>query len=220
MPRTTKPKLKSNRIVKKQISKPETTSGFPLTNDPAFGRLNHRQRKFVYNIFLQPITQWSNGKCYSDAYDNPNMDVCYQCALENLRKPDIAACVAKIREAYHSELYTNADRILREEASIAYSDPAEFFDKDGHLVLPIHKLPMQVRKSISGFEVIESPRTGTIRYKVTLWNKGQSLGRLQSVAGMNAAKKMELSGPGGGPIDHRVQKIEIVLIRPGVKIDK
>lgn len=218
MGRTTKPKPKQQ---------PSSFRSFPLHDDPIFNELTAKQKKFVYNIFLQPITQWSNAQCYADAYDFDDYDnldevhknQCYSGASVNIRKPKISHCIAKIREAYHTELYTNADRILREEASIAYSDPAEFFDEDGYLILPIHKLPMQVRKSISGFEVIESPRTGITKYKVTLWNKGQSLGRLQSIAGMNAAQKHELSGPNGGPIESINRNIQITLVRPDQETD-
>lgn len=212
-----KPKLKKvldrSRIKKGIFDKAEYGKEFPLSDDPTFDKLNYRQKKFVYHIFLRPITNWSRTKCYQEAYDQPNYDVAAGDACNLVRNPKVAHCLEIIREKYSSTLYTNAAKILKEESYIAYSDPADLFDESGNLIKPIKNLPEYVRKSIKGFEVIENKNTGTVRYKVTLWDKGSSLGRLQSVAGLNAPNKYEVSGPNGTPIRHDVRKIEIVLVR-------
>lgn len=223
MARTTlpikKPKTKKlnrkERIKNSLINKADYLNEFPLKNNPEFNKLTYREKRFIYNIFLKPITNWSNGKAYSEAYDNPNLNTSYVEASKLIKNPKISKFLEIIRESYNTELYTNADKILKEEANIAYSDPGELFDEDGDLILPIKKLPERVRKSIKGFEVIENRYLNTTRYKVTLWDKGASLGRLESISGINAPKKYELSGPDGGPIRYDIRKIEIVLVRPG-----
>lgn len=228
MARTTKPKtikpktrkpLKKERVKNSLIDKSNYGNEFPLKDDPEFNELTYREKRFIYNIFLKPITNWSNGKAYSEAYDNPNLNTSYVEASKLIKNPKISKFLDKIKEKYNTELYTSADKILKEEANIAYSDPGELFDENGDLILPINKLPERVRKSIKGFEVIENRYRNSTRYKVTLWDKGASLGRLSSIAGLNAPSKYELSGPDGGPIRYDIRKIEIVLVRPGDIID-
>lgn len=213
-PKTRKPRRKE-RVKKGLIDKSDYRNDFPFKNDPEFNELSFREKRFIYNIFLKPITNWSNGKAYSEAYDNPNLNSSYVEASNLLKNPKIAKFIDIIREKYNTGLYTSADRILKEESNIAYSDPGELFDENGDLILPIKKLPERVRKAIKGFEVIENRYLKTTRYKVTLWDKGASLGRLESIIGINAPKKYELSGPDGGPIRYDIRKIEIVLVRPG-----
>lgn len=45
------------------------------------------------------------------------------------------------------------DRVLEEYAHIAFSDIGQAFDADGRL-LPIHKMPPEVRRSLAGIEVV------------------------------------------------------------------
>jgi phage terminase small subunit len=75
----------------------------------------------------------------------------------------------------------NAERVLREEGRIAFADIAEIFDK-GTLISP-SELPEDIRRAISGVEIIERFSPGEkkwkeVKYKYRFWDKGRSLERL------------------------------------------
>ena len=198
MPRTTKPK---------PICKDKDYNGpFPLQDDPDFLSLKPQKQKFVHNIFLQPTTNWSNGKCYQDAYGNPNINSCHVCAHYLLNNDKIVAlCVEKIRLAYRESLNLTSERVLKELGCISFSDLVDFFDSDGFLIVHPRDLPEAARRAIAGFEALMQI-DGSIKYKVKLWSKTEGLKQITSVLGMNAPikTKSEISGPGGGPIETKV----------------
>ena len=82
---------------------------------------------------------------------------------------------------------------------LAYLDPAGLFDKKGKL-LPLSKLPEEVRRAIVGFEVITQPK-GALKFKYKLSDKGRSLERLERIQGMFAPEKHEITGKDGTAID-------------------
>ena len=86
------------------------------------------------------------------------------------------------------------ERILKEEASIAFSDVAKYFDENGYLIRNPAKLPSVIRRAISSVKRVSNNKTGQERYEVTLWNKGDSLSRLQKVMGMNSPTEHKIDG--------------------------
>lgn len=174
---------------------------FPLQNDKDFLSLNARQQKFVYNIFLQPTSHWSNTKCYQDAYQNPNYNTSAVEAHRLLKHPKVIACVSRLRAAYYEMLNVTPDRVLDELGVIAFSDLSDYFDDNGDLTVHPSQLPARARRAISGFQVINN-LDGSKSYKVTLWNKSDGLKQLRQMLAMDkpSPQRIEVSGPGGGPI--------------------
>jgi hypothetical protein len=75
----------------------------------------------------------------------------------------------------------NAERVLREEGRIAFADIAEIFD--GETLISPSELPEDIRRAISGVEIIErfipgEKKRKEVKYKYRFWDKGRSLERL------------------------------------------
>ena len=80
------------------------------------------------------------------------------------------------------------ERILQEEACLAFIDIADFVDETGIFIKNIRDIPERLRRAVGGFEVTEKldPTTGlTVPvFKVKLLDKGRSLERLEKHLGM------------------------------------
>lgn len=195
MARTTKPKPKSKD---KDYNGP-----FPLAEDPDFLKLNPKQQKFVYNMFLQPISKWSNGKCYSDAYNQKKMDIAKANAHDLvITNRYVSICIDKLRKLYRENLAFEAEDTLSRMGKLSQSDITDFFTRDGKLITNPNEWPEEIKPCVSGFQVINiDPNTGKpTSYKITLWSKLEAEKIGTQVAGTNSPKKIELTGPGGGPI--------------------
>jgi len=122
---------------------------------------------------------------------------------ENLRKPKIAEKIHARRKELQESLQITQERILEEEARLAFVDVAFLFDEDGEL-LPIHKIPEDARRAIAGVEVTDLEKTKGLRFKYKLLDKGQALGRISKHLGLYAAKRHEHTGKNGGPIETKI----------------
>ena len=82
------------------------------------------------------------------------------------------------------------DRVLAEEARIAFADPRAVYGPDGE-PLPLHCLDEDTARALAAMEVVESTtRSGetTVRRKYKFWDKRAALDRL--------ARHLGLGGPG------------------------
>lgn len=91
-------------------------------------------------------------------------------------RTQLSSMISKAKEARSERTKITQDRVLQEEACLAFSDPRKFYDQDGNLLAP-HELPEEVARSIASFEVIELKGGGT-KYKYRTWDKGKSLERI------------------------------------------
>jgi len=79
------------------------------------------------------------------------------------------------------ETRVSAEKVLKEEARIAFADIAEIFN--GETLISPDKLPEDIRRAISGIEIVERIIPGKekekeIKYKYRFWDKGRALERL------------------------------------------
>jgi phage terminase small subunit len=90
--------------------------------------------------------------------------------------------IAELRGAVNEKLDITAERVLREAARLAFSDPRKFFNADGSLK-PITELDDDTAAAMASFESVEKAIAGgegeteTIR-KVKFWDKPSSIGML------------------------------------------
>lgn len=76
----------------------------------------------------------------------------------------------------------NAQRVLKEEGRIAFADLGDIFVEE--TPLPPSELPEDIRRAISGIEIIEKYTPGSgekkkeVKYKYRFWDKGKALERL------------------------------------------
>lgn len=69
-----------------------------------------------------------------------------------LRNPQIQARIAELSEKILEKCDVTAERVMRELAAIAFSDPRKLFNERGELV-PVHQLDDATAASIAGIEV-------------------------------------------------------------------
>lgn len=160
-----------------------------ITEDSSFMELTSLQQRYLLGYALKDINGWSMYHCYQFAKNRPftHADISAGVGATTLQNiPEVQEWIKKIDWARIKAMGFNSERIIEEEVSLAYSDITEFLDED-HL-LPIKKLkslPPAIRRTIKSFEVIALD-DGTRKYKLSVWDKGQSLNRLQKIKGMHS----------------------------------
>lgn len=105
-----------------------------------------------------------------------------QSAAALLRNPKIGGRVAELQGKLANKLEITAERVLRETARLAFSDPRKFFKEDGTLKA-ITELDDDTAASLSSFEVVakvvpggEGATEDVRKFKV--WDKPTALGLL------------------------------------------
>jgi len=110
----------------------------------------------------------------------------YAIGSENLKKPEVAAEIARLRDAQAERTAIKADRVLEELARIAFGSPAAFFHGDGRLK-SITEMDESVVATIAQFEATSVKGDGdfpaTIT-KVKSWDKLRALELLGKHLGM------------------------------------
>ncbi len=122
---------------------------------------------------------------------------------ENLRKPKILEKIQSRRKELRESLNITQERILMEEARLAFVDISALFDENDKL-LPINKIPEDARRAIAGIEITEGVKGKDLTRKYKLSDKGRALERISKHLGLYAAKKHEHTGAGGGPIETKI----------------
>lgn len=125
-------------------------------------------------------------------------------ASELLKVPKIAAALKAAQDARSERTEVTADRVLRELARIAFSDPAKAYAEDGRL-LSVREMPEEARACLAGYDVEEGGDSLLTR-KVKGWNKVDALKLLGQHLGM-FKEKVEVSGTNGDALT-----IEVVTL--------
>ena len=91
------------------------------------------------------------------------------------------------------KLEITVDRILEEEACIAFLDPGDFFDEDGHL-RQVQDMPENARRALASLKINKKDLVGGGEDKDLTWldvvhelrylDKGKALDRLEKIFGM------------------------------------
>lgn len=157
--------------------------------------LNARRAKFV-DLYLKSgnATEAARGAGYSEK-------TAYAQGSRLLKEPEVAAEIAERTKDAAKAAGLEVVDIFRHLKAIATVDIAQAFDADGEL-LPINKMPEDVRRAIAGFDVEElyegkgenRMRTGQVR-KVKLWDKNTAVANAMKHFGL-LKEKVELEvGP-------------------------
>jgi hypothetical protein len=106
------------------------------------------------------------------AFDMPNRKNASTKACHLMAMPCVAALIAELKAKQFKRLDIKADDVLQELMRLADVDPALLFDHKGKM-LPIPKMPLDIRRCISG---VERDQDG--RLKIKFWSKTEALGML------------------------------------------
>lgn len=91
-----------------------------------------------------------------------------------LTKPNIRAEIDRRTANVLDRAEVSAEWTLREILRLASVDVSQAFDEDGEL-LPINKIPADIRKMISGVDVQVDGRDGSRVKKIRFWSKEKGL---------------------------------------------
>jgi phage terminase small subunit len=96
-----------------------------------------------------------------------------------LKKAEIRRVIDAVREKLEAETLITAERVLRERARLAFSDPRKIIHEDGRVKLP-HELDEDTAAAITSFKIDEY---GRIEYRFA--GKDPSLVALEKRLGLN-----------------------------------
>jgi phage terminase small subunit len=166
----------------------ELTTKKPSVNYKDYS-LNSKQAKFVNLLMTSDLSQ---GKCYQKIYGTKSDSSAIASAARLLGKDNVQA----YKEALEANMVMKVvedgaiskERVLQEEACIAFLDIGALVDDEGFFIQNLKHLPEEVRRAITGLEISEKmdPATGQTvpYYKLKFSDKGRSLERLEKHLGM------------------------------------
>jgi hypothetical protein len=164
-------------------------------------KLTDQQRRFVEEYAARPVASRAYRIAFPDAAPNSVRTL----AARLLAKVHIRRAVKAAQRAQARRCRTDADRINRELAAVAFADPADAFDPDptGGPCLPrrLHDIPADARRAIQSVKVKRRRIAGggdevyeveEVEYKFA--PKLDALDKLGKRLGLDAA------GPAGGGV--------------------
>ena len=128
----------------------------------------------------------------------------YRCSEEAARRnanrlltnADIQLAIQQANEERSRRTEITQDRVLQEEAKIAFFDPRGLFDRNGKLK-PINELSADEAAAIASMEITETPEG--LKTRLRFHDKGKSLERIERHLGM-FNDKLKPSGNEEGPL--------------------
>lgn len=111
-------------------------------------------------------------------------------ASRMLAKPTVRAELQRRQDQIAARLEVTVERVLKEQAAIAFSDPRRMFNADGTLK-PIHELDDASAAALAGIETealfegsgADRTHVGTLS-KIKRWDKGKALEHLSKFLGI------------------------------------
>jgi phage terminase small subunit len=140
--------------------------------------LTPKQEQFV----LAYIETSNASEAYRRAYSTAKMkpETINEAASRLMADSKVNARISELRSAAASRVVASEARVIEELARIGLFDPGQLFAEDGSL-LPIKKMPPEVRAAIASIEVEEIDADGKVIgrvKKVKLWDKNSAADKL------------------------------------------
>lgn len=127
-------------------------------------------------------------------------------ASKLLTKPNIQQAVNNAIEERKKRIQLTGDRVLQELCSLAYIDVSQAYEEDGVTLKNIHDMPEDLRRAITGLEVLtteigsgEEVIGHTINKKLKIIEKTKAIEMLGKYFKL-FTEKHEHAGPGGVPL--------------------
>ena len=130
-------------------------------------------------LFVDYYVQTNNGALsYLQAgYKAKSKEVASACASSLLKRPRVAAALEAIWAKIHKKTEITAERVLKEYASLAFSDVRNLFKPDGTLK-EINDLDNTTAAAVASVEVAEFGKGIGVLKKVKQWDKVNALNSL------------------------------------------
>ena len=139
------------------------------------------------------LANGNNGtQAYLTAFNTNKPRVASVGACKLMKRGDIRSYVEMCKRFTTDELLNNMtitnDRILDEEAKLAFVDMRKMFDPEGAF-LPPHYWPEEIARAVTAVDVDQrwdsTNERWRYKYKIKIADKGQALKRLEAIRGMN-----------------------------------
>ena len=146
------------------------------------GELTYKQKLFVKEYCIKKnASEAARRAGYSQK-------TAFRSGQENMQKPAIKAKIAASLDNTFKKLEITKERILQEEADLAYVDVRTLVNSEDGSPLPLHKLPDRVAHALKDLEIQEFVnREGEVtdrKYKYKMNDKGAALFRLEKTQGL------------------------------------
>jgi hypothetical protein len=143
--------------------------------------------RFAEAFFKDPSNA---GKAYMSVFPDVKKESAWAQGSRWVKDPIVKQRLAELEEnakqVAQEKLNIDTERILQEEARIAFLDPRQLYDENGRL-LPPNMLPEDVARALDAVKVTEVPQpVGPPKYKYEYKfnSKGSALDRLEGITGM------------------------------------
>lgn len=180
--------------------------------DPDTGLLD-QQRRFADEY----LVDFNGGAAYERAGYKARGAAAYAAAARLLANPKVQAYLSKRKAELVAVTQVDQEAVLKRLACMALGDIRSLFGADGNLK-PMNELTLEEACLLQGVEIFEEfEGRGEDREQVGFTKKIKFVSRLDAVKALGQhfglfAKKIEHSGPGGGPIQTQqlTELLEIV----------
>jgi len=110
-------------------------------------------------------------------------------ASKLVKNPQVREYLEKLLASSQHQVAITTGRILKEEARLAFYDPADLVDPDTGQLRALHELPEHIRRAVVGLKITETRRasdSNLIRteYRYKFADKGKALERLSRHLGL------------------------------------
>jgi phage terminase small subunit len=174
--------------------------------------LTPRQRAFVEEY----LTDLNGSQAAIRAGYSPTS--AHVIATENIRKPNIAAAIARGQAARANRVGITKETVLQEMAVLAMSSLDHYQIDDQGNVKPAEGAPDGVMRAIQSIKrsvTVAKDGSKTYHAEVRLWMKAEPLKLMGRHVGL-FADRVEHTGKDGGPIE-QVTEIRRTIVRPNGK---
>lgn len=156
-------------------------------------RLTERQYRFVHEYL---VDLHGRDAAIRAGYSRKGAAVA---ASKNLADERVRKAMREAMADREARTQISQDRIIKELAAVAFSDPRPFFDECGNL-LPVKDLPDDLAAALSSMEIEQDRRGTMVRLaKVRRFDKTKCLELLMRHMGM-LQDRVQFEGQGGGPV--------------------
>jgi len=166
---------------------------FPFFDDPKYHALPPYHQKYLLAYTLRDMYGFRVADAYRFATGNKvSSDASAASSAGRLKTiPSVRYFMDLVDWARVESMGFSARKIIEAETEISYSDITEYIEEDGNFSGNLKDLPLHIRRAIKSLEISETTdKQGEVtkKYKISLWDKGQSLHRMEKIKGMHLDK--------------------------------
>jgi len=163
---------------------------FPFFDDPKYHALPPYHQKYLLAYTLRDMYGFRQSDAYRFATGNLVSTEANAASsagrLKNI--PSVRYFMDLIDWSRVESMGFSTRKIIEAETEISYSDITEYMEEGGEFSGNLKDLPLHIRRAIKSLEISETTdKQGEVtkKYKISLWDKGQSLHRLEKIKGMH-----------------------------------